>query len=332
MSTLTEAAAACCACIRVRWVTTPGPDGTVSGRWVCSTCEREFEPRDLSAIRSVAAELQCEPTREAVLEAIARGDLRIAHLERTLSRVQDERESSRAALASVGEERNALRADYEGACKTIAEMHGAAVGGFGQAPRRGVVEDVTELRADWNKQAGRANELADELAKFRANFARDQAELASMRITLAEAKADLEQAAKVTCELVDGLSEETRKRQVAEVEAERLKLLKAEGDSQCFDLAKEVERLKQTLTTVARRGQVGPPEKPGPGSSHWYALANELGALAASALDAHRPKCVACHAPLGEHHAALCHFEGQVLPSEIPGYVESIAAEVMGKK
>lgn len=39
-----------------------------------------------------------------------------------------------------------------------------------------------------------------------------------MRITLEEQKADLETAAKVTEELVDGLAEETRKRQVAEVE------------------------------------------------------------------------------------------------------------------
>jgi multidrug efflux pump subunit AcrA (membrane-fusion protein) len=105
---------------------------------------------------------------------------------------------------------------------------------------------------------------AAELEKARANFARDQAELASMRISLAEAKADLEQAAKVAEELVDGLSEEQRRRNVAEV---------------------EVERLKGILTAIANRGQVGPPDPPGPKSNHWYALANQLGALAAAALE-----------------------------------------------
>lgn len=208
MSTLTEAAAACCACIRVRWLETRHPTGEVSGRWVCSTCEREFVPQDLSAIRSVAAELQCEPTREAVLAAIASGDKRIAHLERTLSRVQDERESSRAALASVGEERRALRA---------------------------------------------------ELDKSRADFARDQAELASLRISLAETKKDLEQAAKVTEELVDGLAEETRKRQVAEVANERLRALclkvaEAMRDVSPRATAAEVEFIVDTVIAEATRG------------------------------------------------------------------------------
>lgn len=43
-----------------------------------------------------------------------------------------------------------------------------------------------------------------------------------LRIRIEEQKRDLEQAAKVTEELVDGLAEETRKRQVAEVELAKL--------------------------------------------------------------------------------------------------------------
>lgn len=64
-------------------------------------------------------------------------------------------------------------------------------------------------------QAVEIAELLDsqrrELAHLRTGFAKDQAQIASLRV-------DLEQAAKVTEELVDGLSEETRKRQLAELE------------------------------------------------------------------------------------------------------------------
>jgi len=38
------------------------------------------------------------------------------------------------------------KADYEGACKTVAMMHAAAVGEV-TGPTRGVVEDVADLRA-----------------------------------------------------------------------------------------------------------------------------------------------------------------------------------------
>ncbi len=39
------------------------------------------------------------------------------------------------------------KADYLDACECVAEMHGAAVGNWGDAPRRGVVEDVEDLRS-----------------------------------------------------------------------------------------------------------------------------------------------------------------------------------------
>ena len=40
-----------------------------------------------------------------------------------------------------------LEEDYGRACKTVADMHAAATGRPGEGARRGVVEDVTDLRA-----------------------------------------------------------------------------------------------------------------------------------------------------------------------------------------
>lgn len=73
--------------------------------------------------------------------------------------------------------------------------------------------------------------LRAEIVQLKLDFARDQAELASMRIAVAEAKADRDQAAKVTEELVDGLSEEARRRQAAEVEAGRFRELVAQFEA-----------------------------------------------------------------------------------------------------
>lgn len=44
MTTLTEAAAACCACLRVHWTETRHPGGETSGRWLCTQCGAEFSP------------------------------------------------------------------------------------------------------------------------------------------------------------------------------------------------------------------------------------------------------------------------------------------------
>jgi len=41
-----------------------------------------------------------------------------------------------------------LKNDYHDACKLIAQMHGAAVGKFGDGPKRGIVEDVEDLRTE----------------------------------------------------------------------------------------------------------------------------------------------------------------------------------------
>lgn len=48
-------------------------------------------------------------------------------------------------------DRQTLREDYERACQTIARMHEAATGVTGAAPRRGVVEDVQDLRDECTK-------------------------------------------------------------------------------------------------------------------------------------------------------------------------------------
>ena len=51
---------------------------------------------------------------------------------------------------------SALEDDYGRACKTIAEMHAAATGKPGDGPRRGVVEDVADLRAALRELLARA--------------------------------------------------------------------------------------------------------------------------------------------------------------------------------
>lgn len=50
-------------------------------------------------------------------------------------------------LAEVEAERDALKADYERACKLVADMHMAAMGGV-VGPVLGVVEDVAALKAE----------------------------------------------------------------------------------------------------------------------------------------------------------------------------------------
>jgi hypothetical protein len=85
-----------------------------------------------------------------------------------------------------------FHADHQGACQTIAQMHAAAVGEAGCAPRRGVVEDVADVRTRMvnaehalaeNLRAaaeaelgtdlpGRPAEIVDQLARQHARMAR----------------------------------------------------------------------------------------------------------------------------------------------------------------
>lgn len=66
------------------------------------------------------------------------------------------------------------------------------------------------------------------------------------------------------------------------------------------------------------------------GVAKWHALLNapnewrEVEAL---------PECPTCKGKLGEHHAQGCTaHSGQVLPSECPGYVESVTREVLAAR
>lgn len=51
-----------------------------------------------------------------------------------------------------------LRADYDSACRTVAEMHAAAVGSV-RGPIRGVVEDVEDLRVERDELRRQVDEL-----------------------------------------------------------------------------------------------------------------------------------------------------------------------------
>lgn len=51
-----------------------------------------------------------------------------------------------AQLRQVEGERDEAKGNYDRACMTIASMHSAAVGTVGNGPKRGVVEDVEDLR------------------------------------------------------------------------------------------------------------------------------------------------------------------------------------------
>ena len=52
-----------------------------------------------------------------------------------------------AAEALLQDVCKTLRADYANSCKLVADMHDAASGRPGDGPRRGVIEDVADLRA-----------------------------------------------------------------------------------------------------------------------------------------------------------------------------------------
>jgi hypothetical protein len=53
--------------------------------------------------------------------------------------------SADKALVDLVGERDNWKRDYQEACKCVAEMHGAAVGGWGNAPKRGIVEDIEDV-------------------------------------------------------------------------------------------------------------------------------------------------------------------------------------------
>lgn len=74
------------------------------------------------------------------------------------AREADAKSDAVARAEAAEAERDEMRRDYEGACKTIAAMHEAATGTSGGPVTRGVVEDVADLRAQrdaWRHAATR---------------------------------------------------------------------------------------------------------------------------------------------------------------------------------
>jgi len=71
----------------------------------------------------------------------------LEYAEKALHRIQPQRDALVHEVVKLRESDH--KEDYEGACFTIARMHEAATGVTGAAPKRGVVEDVQDLRNEW---------------------------------------------------------------------------------------------------------------------------------------------------------------------------------------
>ena len=67
-----------------------------------------------------------------------------------------------------------LEEDYLRACKLVADMHAAATGKPGDGPRRGVVEDVADLRTALRELLARAEtDICDSIDVPEIQYARD---------------------------------------------------------------------------------------------------------------------------------------------------------------
>lgn len=87
----------------------------------------------------------------------------IESLRSELAAVKAQREEYREAAhesdqgwVKAKQELAAVRADYDRACKTIALMHAAAVGEI-TGPKRGVVEDVADVRAELEREKAKTS-------------------------------------------------------------------------------------------------------------------------------------------------------------------------------
>lgn len=152
MSTLTEAAAACCACIRVRWVTTRHETGEVSGRWVCSSCERAFVPA-----------------------SVARAEF------------EQLRDTGAAALDAAGEVYEDMKRRLTEVTAQLDRIY-ALPGVSAQGDRSDVAECVEALIEHQECRITETERLGKELGReeSRADYIRDQAEIASLRIDVAD--------------------------------------------------------------------------------------------------------------------------------------------------
>jgi len=75
------------------------------------------------------------------------------------------------AEAELRYERDEMRSSYEGACRTVADMHAAATGREGMGPVRGVVEDVEDVRMRAENAEGRAQAMEVQRDKAEAGRA-----------------------------------------------------------------------------------------------------------------------------------------------------------------
>lgn len=98
-------------------------------------------------IRTLTQQLDAEREKVKELEE----QLRLANCdqvntENDLNDVTAQLATLQAQLRRVEGERDEAKGNYDRACMTIASMHSAAVGTVGNGPKRGVVEDVEDLR------------------------------------------------------------------------------------------------------------------------------------------------------------------------------------------
>lgn len=127
MSTLHEAAAACCACLRAHWVTTQHPGGELSGRWLCTQCAREFAPGS-QADATLLAQLLEVLGREVGKTGGSEGAVEVAE------RLIGERDQALAELAAAEQLVEAMQADRANAIEqaTTAFMRGMTDGAAAQ--------------------------------------------------------------------------------------------------------------------------------------------------------------------------------------------------------
>ena len=147
---------------------------TYAERWRRGTIPASNARELFSLTRTLIIEL--EQTKDALAKSRRAHDV-------TNEAYADEREvyalsvkkenTLQSEKAELQAEVERLKTDYEGACKTIAEMHAAAVGEI-RGPSRGVVEDMADL---YREKAELESKLCEETAKN-----------ASLQVALDEAK------------------------------------------------------------------------------------------------------------------------------------------------
>ncbi|MCC6490697.1 MAG: hypothetical protein IT364_24640 [Candidatus Hydrogenedentes bacterium] len=94
-------------------------------------------------------------------------------------------------ISTLEREKAEAQDNYEGTCKTIVQMHAAAVGEV-TGPKRGAVEDIEDLRAEAERldklvhgtqSSTAAEERMREISRLRAELAESSAEVERLRDT-----------------------------------------------------------------------------------------------------------------------------------------------------